>query len=427
MAGQQSSENPNEEVANAPSLASFLLNCDATALKDIITFASKLIEERTMTTQEPSNDAAATSTPTAPAEDNNYKQVDTKTSNRAKRQRVTFMPVFTNRNAYDVLNTEHSEADMHEVPETVEKQDQEINKNENEHRIPPIILRDKDKWNRIHNQLKIKKINFTKATNIKDGISICPQTETDYRNMYKAMEAEKVSFHTYQLRSEKTLKVIMRNIPQHIELEEINNDLIAQKYETTRITRINGRDGRPAPLVQIELDRKFKSIFNLEHCCGLNIKIEAKKIQRGPVQCHKCQIFGHTQPHCHAPYRCMKCAGAHSTHTCEKPTTTPAKCANCAGEHTSNNPRCPMFPKQQQQINRQSYSQITARTASNPNPATPTTTANPATNTSQNDAFAATMGNLLITLYSTNPNPEQITSFITQTKSLYNIYLNKNN
>lgn len=278
--------------------------------------------------------------------------------------------------------------------------------------IPPLILREKEKWRDICNLLKTKKLNYTRATNVKDGISVTPASETDYRSMYKLFETEKFAFHTYQLRSEKLLKVVLRNVPQYITCQEIAEDLAEKNYEIEKVTRLNGRDDKPAPLVVVELDKKYKAIYNLTNCCGLAVTIESKKVHKRPIQCHRCQLYGHTQPFCHAPYKCMKCAENHSTHECKKPITTPAKCSNCLGEHTANNPTCPSYPSKNKTNLAQpskSYSNVIKHNQPLPQP-------------QSSDSFAATLGNMLITLYSCNPSQEQVNNFIKHSQTLYNIY-----
>lgn len=53
----------------------------------------------------------------------------------------------------------------------------------------------------------------------------------------------------------------------------------------------------------------------------------------------------------------MKCGENHSTHLCNKSTTTPAKCANCDGEHISISKKCPKRP--QPKNNKPAWTEIT--------------------------------------------------------------------
>lgn len=429
----------------AQSMAATFMSYDTNSLREILTFISKILEQRIA--NEPQHQQK-TGHPTASqgATPKTQQNID---NNRTNKRKCTTQQTSKNSNIFEILTNTTDDLDMHVIPETQLnlttqyqseypqlKQSQPLNINtpnptqtsqsiqrkqttpsltDTTYKIPPIILRQKEKWTHVSNLIKTRKINYTRATIVKEGVSILPSTESDYREMYKILENEKLSFHTYQLKSEKSLKVIMRGIIQEIPTEDIQKDLEVKKYEITRITRLNGRDGLPSPLVAIELKREYKSIFDLKTCCGLSIQIESKRLTQGPIQCHKCQVYGHTQPNCHAPYKCLKCAGAHSTHLCEKAETLPALCANCGGPHPANFRNCPAYPKDTQRkttqiptnTNRASYSNA-AKTSEQPPRA--------ATN---KKVFNETITELLNTFYSTKPNQVQATEFMNKIATLY--------
>ncbi|KAK9876339.1 hypothetical protein WA026_012648 [Henosepilachna vigintioctopunctata] len=50
-------------------------------------------------------------------------------------------------------------------------------------KIPPIIIRESDDWMSLSEKLSTKRIGFTKASTIKDGIKVFPSTSMDYRNL----------------------------------------------------------------------------------------------------------------------------------------------------------------------------------------------------------------------------------------------------
>ncbi|GJQ83164.1 hypothetical protein Trydic_g19507 [Trypoxylus dichotomus] len=200
------------------------------------------------------------------------------------------------------------------------------------------------KWTRTANLIREKRITATKSKLINTGIQVEPATEEDYRKLSKLLKDQKTQFYTYQLKSEKKLKVVLRGITQDITDDEIKQDLQAQDYPVDKITRMKGRQGKPSPLVLVEIDRLYKSIYNITDCCGLAVKVEALRTRNLIVHCHKCQMFGHTQSNCNINYKCMNGGEGHSTHLCEKPRTTPPKCANCGGEHLSTYLKCPENP-----------------------------------------------------------------------------------
>lgn len=91
--------------------------------------------------------------------------------------------------------------------------------------IPPVFIREKEKWLNVANGLKTKNINYTRATNTSAGVRVQPATSNDYRAMYKYLVETNVQFHTYDLNSEKPLKIVIHGIFQQINEEDIEKDL----------------------------------------------------------------------------------------------------------------------------------------------------------------------------------------------------------
>lgn len=172
--------------------------------------------------------------------------------------------------------------------------------------IAPIIIRDNNKWNGVSLQLRQKNIQYTKAKlNTRKGIEVTPASEQDYRQMYKLLKETNIEFFTYQLKSEKPLKVVLRGIPVEISTEEIEEELKHKSYPVTKVMRMNGRNG-PMLLVLIEIPREYRSIYNIKTCCGLSLQIEPLKRKDNVTFCHRCLMFGHVQMNCNNEYSCMK-------------------------------------------------------------------------------------------------------------------------
>lgn len=218
------------------------------------------------------------------------------------------------------------------------------NKPPQQPRVAPIYLKDKGKWMEVANQLRNNNVFPSKSRSVSTGIQIEPETEEDYRKIKKILDNNKYEYYTFQLQSEKSLKVVIRGVDQALKLTEIEEDLQKQGYPTRKITRMNGKGSIPAPMVLVQLDREYKSIYDISNCCGLAVTVQPLRLREDIIQCHKCQAFGHSQRNCKIQYSCMKCGENHSTHLCTKPRTTPPKCANCQGEHLSISLRCPKNP-----------------------------------------------------------------------------------
>ncbi|RZC32014.1 hypothetical protein BDFB_011553 [Asbolus verrucosus] len=252
-------------------------------------------------------------------------------------------------NRYEILDGNNCASTARE-DNTNEKEETENERRENS---TPIFLRNKEKWAKVSKILENENIKYTRATNTKDGIRTKPTTERDYKSMYTLFKNQNLEFHTHQLKTEKTLKIVAKGIPIEIKEEEIHEDLKSQGYPAMKITRMNRKGNVPAEMVLIEIDRIYKSLYQIPTINNLLVTLEPLRSNGQQVQCHRCQLFGHVQKNCNAEYKCMKCAGNHSTHLCPKEKTTPAKCTNCGGAHTSVWRNCPARPQNQKEKNQQ--------------------------------------------------------------------------
>lgn len=162
--------------------------------------------------------------------------------------------------------------------------------------------------------------------------------------MIEILLTKKYPFHTHTPRSEKLLKIVIKELPAELTEEEIKQNLTDTGYNIEKITRMTKKENKPLEMVLIELKREYKSIYSLKKVIGLDVTIESLKNRKPITQCHRCQLYGHVQSNCNAKYKCMNCSENHSTHLCAKPKTTPPKCANCSGEHNAMFKNCPARP-----------------------------------------------------------------------------------
>lgn len=98
-------------------------------------------------------------------------------------------------------------------------------------------------------------------------------------------------------------------------------------------------------------------IYHQLSLCGALCNVE--KFFPSPSQCYNCQRFGHVAKACpdladHSRLKCARCAGNHSTKSCQCPDTkmkctslrtcrhVTLCCANCGGPHKSFDNKCPV-------------------------------------------------------------------------------------
>ena len=67
----------------------------------------------------------------------------------------------------------------------------------------------------------------------------------------------------------------------------------------------------------------------------LRVTVESYTTPKGPLQCKRCQRFGHTQRGCGYAPRCVACGEAHLSGVCST-SKEQLKCCSCGGSHTAN-------------------------------------------------------------------------------------------
>lgn len=402
---------------------------------DIAALVSYLTEElqRRQTGERPGN-----------SQESDYNETYAEPKKKAKKRKMASPPSIAVDNRYTPLCWEEEDEQQADSPQTEDEEDENVSETLPEGKCPdqsqtrtgpqgyrpeplkkpkivPIIVREKEKWTGINKKMQARKINYVKAKVVKTGIEIEPQTEQDYRDLYKLLKEQKIQFHTYELRSEKPLKIVIKGVPQEMEEQEIKEDLEAQSYPITKITRMKGKRG-PMPMVLVEIGREYKSIYNqLKHCCGLAIQIEPLEKKSEIIQCHRCQLFGHIQKNCHANYRCMKCADNHSTHECNKPSTTPPKCANCGEAHLSISRRCKMNPNNENNHKKGKESEKKKENPWNKKEKIEKAQEEKCDENCSRE-FHQTLGKMVTQFIETNPTEQQEVAFMRQIKAMTELF-----
>ena len=216
-------------------------------------------------------------------------------------------------------------------------------------KIPPVILRTHEcnnSWTQVSALLKAKNIAYKQAKTTRDGIRILPMSADHFRALTAAFDEAKLPYHSFALKSEKGLKVVLKGIDRNISTEDVKTDLEKQGYHPVRVNRMRKRQ-KNLDMVVIEVPREEAKIYAVSRVCGLVVKTEPQKHIKSSGQCHRCQKFGHTQRGCRAAPKCVRCANAHDSRDCpDKGKKKTAKCANCGGPHPASHRGCPLWPQQ---------------------------------------------------------------------------------
>ena len=193
------------------------------------------------------------------------------------------------------------------------------------------------------NHLRANKIGFGSANNLQEGIRIHPQTTEDYRFIQDYLDKNGDEYNSFAFPEEKKLYIVLRGVLEHWDTSYIKEELLKQGFKPTNVVRWYRPDGQPSSLVLILLPKEDRGkVFNeLTEINGVKIRVETQQSKSRTTQCHRCQLFGHSQAKCTAQPKCVKCAGDHLTSTCTKPKDTAATCANCKGSHSASYQGCP--------------------------------------------------------------------------------------
>ncbi|XP_035226747.1 uncharacterized protein LOC118199064 [Stegodyphus dumicola] len=140
-------------------------------------------------------------------------------------------------------------------------------------------------------------------------------------------------------------------MPRSISETAIFEDLKLRKLPVLKVEQFTKRiesDIIKLPIYFIELERNKlgEAIYNLNNIFNFNITIEkyAPKTKR-PIQCFKCQSYGHSQANCYKKEICCKCSQNHRSNTCSLKREEKPICYFCRGEHVSSYRGCPIYKK----------------------------------------------------------------------------------
>jgi len=174
-------------------------------------------------------------------------------------------------------------------------------------------------------------------------LKVQPENSDDYRKIIHFLNENNASFHTYQLQSEKSYRVVIRNLHPSTPTADISSAIEEIGFSTRQVTNIKHHQTKmalPMFFVDLEPDPSNKDIFNVKSILHTLVKVEEPHKRRDIPQCLNCQSYGHTRAYCSYPPRCVKCGEGHPTSVCEKTPDTPATCALCSGSHPANYKGC---------------------------------------------------------------------------------------
>lgn len=236
---------------------------------------------------------------------------------------------------------------------------------------PPIMVEKVDSYEELYsmitkelnaNQFQVKLINGNSAKlNTIDSDS--------YRSIVKILSSEKQTFHTYENKQSRPIRVKIKNIHNTCKPESIVANLKEQGFNVISATNKKSFKTKAALnmyMVSFENNENIDKIYKISHILGCKVDVQAIKASKLIPQCKNCQAFGHTKTYCSRLSRCVKCAGKHVSTECNKTKEAVAKCVNCGGSHPASYRGC-IVAKELQAIRNKKVSKSNQNTVTNDN------------------------------------------------------------
>ena len=132
-----------------------------------------------------------------------------------------------------------------------------------------------------------------------------------------------MSFHTFTLPEDRCVRLLVKNLgrgmPESVVREELEAlDIHVQAVMQLRSGRRDQDPTKDRPLtpqftVSVARGPEMSKVRSITELCGLRVSVESYVAPKCPLQCIRCQRFGHTQRNCGYALRCVECGGAHLT------------------------------------------------------------------------------------------------------------------
>jgi hypothetical protein len=141
------------------------------------------------------------------------------------------------------------------------------------------------------------------------------------------------------------VKNLGRGMPEKVVWEELESLNIrvqgVMQLRSGRRYQDPAKDHPPTPhfIISVARGLEVSKGHSLTELCCLRVSVESYVNPKGPLQCKRCQCFGHTQCNCGYPLRCVGCGGSHLYGGCHTPWEQP-QCYGCRGNHTANYQGC---------------------------------------------------------------------------------------
>jgi len=177
-----------------------------------------------------------------------------------------------------------------------------------------------------------------------DKLKIQTSIPESYRTLVRYLKEKKSEYYTYQLREDKPLRIVIRNLHPSTPTETIKEELKRRFYKVRQVINVlHNINKNPLPLFFVDLEPTSNSSKNVLLSSLLHIKIEEPYKPKSLSQCHNCQQYGHTKAYCGYQSRCVHCGLNHLSSVCPNSRNIPTKCALYSQNYPANYKGCIIY------------------------------------------------------------------------------------
>lgn len=209
--------------------------------------------------------------------------------------------------------------------------------------------------------LRDVKVSFQMGS--RGSCRILTQSSNDHQRVVKYLSDKCHKFYTYDSKTERPFKVVIRGLPNDYTEDEIKNEIfsllgflpiqvmrlkkkksnnIAVNFSANELYLVHFRRSDVNSLKALD---KLKTMFHVKVKWENYIR-QGQNLQ-SITQCRNCQGLGHGTKNCHMVAKCLFCGdSSHDKDACPvKENAKNFKCSNCGGNHKSNYWQCPSRKK----------------------------------------------------------------------------------
>jgi len=113
-----------------------------------------------------------------------------------------------------------------------------------------------------------------------DTVKISTQNPDTYRKLIRHLNSENIIHHTYQMKQDRTNRIVICNLHYSIPIDEIKEELQKRGHPVRNIFNIRHRVTKhPLSMFYVDLEPKEnnKEIYNLQYVNNMKIKFEPPK------------------------------------------------------------------------------------------------------------------------------------------------------